>query len=165
MDLLSLRVRCPPPGRTQTTRYCPLLFTQTAHKMCWSRGLWSFSLLFCSLEFQCLGSERDSTPKSTLLWEYCDQKTNKKTQPPPPPKRHVRCWCISSMGNKVSFPHSWNSTPYTIRCRIHIPPASLWLLRKMGNYFPCPKGVQEDSWVEILSVYWTCHLELSFFLC
>ena len=31
--------------------------------------------------------------------------------------------------------------------------------------FPCPKGVQEDSWGEILSVYRTCHLELSFFLC
>ena len=28
--------------------------------------------------------------------------------------------------------------------------------------FPCPKGVQEDSWGEILSVYRTCHLELSF---
>ena len=26
--------------------------------------------------------------------------------------------------------------------------------------FPCPKGVQEDSWGEILSVYRTCHLEL-----
>ena len=31
--------------------------------------------------------------------------------------------------------------------------------------FPCPKGVQEDSWGEILSVYRTCHLELSSFLC
>ena len=31
--------------------------------------------------------------------------------------------------------------------------------------FPCPKDVQEDSWGEILSVYRTCHLELSFFLC
>ena len=31
--------------------------------------------------------------------------------------------------------------------------------------FPCPKGVQEDSWGEILSVYRICHLELSFFLC
>ena len=31
--------------------------------------------------------------------------------------------------------------------------------------FPCPKGVQDDSWGEILSVYRTCHLELSFFLC
>ena len=31
--------------------------------------------------------------------------------------------------------------------------------------FSCPKGVQEDSWGEILSVYRTCHLELSFFLC
>ena len=30
---------------------------------------------------------------------------------------------------------------------------------------PCPKRVQEDSWGEILSVYRTCHLELSFFLC
>ena len=31
--------------------------------------------------------------------------------------------------------------------------------------FPCPKSVQEDSWGEILSVYRTCHLELSFFFC
>ena len=30
--------------------------------------------------------------------------------------------------------------------------------------FPSPKGVQKDSWGEILSVYRTCHLELSFFL-
>ena len=27
------------------------------------------------------------------------------------------------------------------------------------------KGVHEDSWGEILSVYRTCHLELSLFLC
>ena len=31
--------------------------------------------------------------------------------------------------------------------------------------FPCPKGVQEDSWGEILSVYRICHPELSSFLC
>ena len=31
--------------------------------------------------------------------------------------------------------------------------------------FQCPKGVQEDSWGKILSVYRTCHLELAFFLC
>ena len=31
--------------------------------------------------------------------------------------------------------------------------------------FPCPKGVQEDSLREIFSVYRTCHLELSSFLC
>ena len=31
--------------------------------------------------------------------------------------------------------------------------------------FSCPKGVQEDSWGEILSVCRTCHLELSSFLC
>ena len=31
--------------------------------------------------------------------------------------------------------------------------------------FPCPKGVQKDSWGEILSVYWTCRLEISSFLC
>ena len=31
--------------------------------------------------------------------------------------------------------------------------------------FSCPKGVQEDSWEEILSVYRTFHLELSSFLC
>ena len=31
--------------------------------------------------------------------------------------------------------------------------------------FPCPKGVDEDSWGEILSVYRTGHLELSSFLC
>ena len=31
--------------------------------------------------------------------------------------------------------------------------------------FLCPKGVQEVSWGEILSVHWTSHLELSSFLC
>ena len=31
--------------------------------------------------------------------------------------------------------------------------------------FPWSKGVQEDSWGEVLSAHWTCHLKLSFFLC
>ena len=31
--------------------------------------------------------------------------------------------------------------------------------------FLCPRGVQEDSLGEILSVYRTCHLELTAFLC
>ena len=55
-------------------------------------------------------------------------------------------WYSSSIPLRVasplfSFPFSWFSLRY--------------------SDFPCPKGVQ-DSWGEILSVYRTCHLELSF---
>ena len=41
-------------------------------------------------------------------------------------------------------------------------PKKKLLAAAVGSDFPCPKGVQEDSWGEILSVYRTCHLELSF---
>ena len=40
-----------------------------------------------------------------------------------------------------------------------------FLLNLRYTDFPCPRGVQGDSWGEILSVYQACHLELSPFLC
>ena len=47
------------------------------------------------------------------------------------------------------------------------PPRLSWPhhYQRFRSGYPCPKGVQEDSWREILSVYRTSRLELSFFLC
>ena len=59
-------------------------------------------------------------------------------------------WCNSSISLWVAsslFPFSFSS--FSLRY----------------SDFPCLEGVQEDSWGQILSVYRTCHLELSSFLC
>ena len=55
-----------------------------------------------------------------------------------------------------------SSTPLRVASSLFSFSFSLFSLRYWD--FLCPKGVQEDSWGEILSVYQTCHLELSFFL-
>ena len=59
-------------------------------------------------------------------------------------------WYSSSIPHRVASPlFSFLFSSYSLRY----------------SDFLCPKGVQEDSWGEILSVYRTCHLELSFFFC
>ena len=48
---------------------------------------------------------------------------------------------------------------------LHLFSFSFSLFSLRYSDFPCPQGVQEDFCGEILSVYRTCHLELSSFLC
>ena len=59
----------------------------------------------------------------------------------------------------------WYSASIPLRVASPLFSFSFSLFSLRYSDFPCPKGVQEDSWGEILSVYWTCHLELSSFLC
>ena len=86
--------------------------------------------------------------------------------------------------SSVKSPLAADQLPDSIQKSSHLLPRYLWysasiplqvasplfsfsfsLFSLRYSDFPCPKGVQEDSWGEILSVYQTCHLELSFFLC
>ena len=81
--------------------------------------------------------------------------------------QNVELVCANSIQNSSHMlPHYvWYSSSIPLRVASPLFSFSFSSLSLRYSDFPCPKGVLEDSWGEILSVCRTCHLELSFFLC
>ena len=72
----------------------------------------------------------------------------------------------SIQNSSYLLPHYlWYSSSIPLRVASPLFSFSFFSFSLRYSDLPCPKGVQEDSLGEILSVYRTCHLELSFFLC
>ena len=76
------------------------------------------------------------------------------------------CPLVTIQNSSDLLPHYlWYSSSIPLRVASPLFSFSFSSFSLRYSDFPCPKGVQEDSWGEILSVYRTCPLELSSFLC
>ena len=110
----------------------------------------TLSLDLLSLYYSCIQSFKICSHYSFTLWSplAVDQQPNLIQNSSHLPPHYL--WYSSSVPLRVASPlSSFSFSSFSLRY----------------SDFPCSKGVQEDSWGEILSVYWTCHLELFSFLC
>ena len=72
----------------------------------------------------------------------------------------------TTKNNYHLLPHYlWYSSSIPLRIASRLFSFSFSSFSLRYSDFPCSKGVQEVSWGEILSIYRTCHLEHSSFLC